>query len=334
MMGDSIFITGATGFIGANLTKRLVLDGYNLVILIRKDSSHPFLDGLKIRRVIGDITDKASVKKGLEGCSYVFHCAAKISFNRYDYELLYRTNVEGTKNMLEAAYESGIEMFVHISSCAVLGYSSNKTQIIDEGSTYKVPKDSVYAYTKKLAEEEVKRFCQMGLRATITNPCTVYGQGDKTLNSGFLIKSIYHNSLKVAPPGGTSFISVNDVIEGLILLIEKGRNGERYIFAAENLEYIDLFNKIAEVLKVKKVKYKLPNFLYYPAVSSAKGLEMLFNIFNKRPTLLTSQIIKETFGYKYFSSKKARQELGWQPRVEIGDAVKKAFEFYQKEGLI
>lgn len=329
-----MFITGASGFIGSNLAKGLSLGGYDVVVFLRENSSHPLLEGLGIKKTIGDLNNKASIRKGLAGCRYVFHCAAKVSFNRYDYENLYRANVEGTRNILEMARAAAVEKFFHISACAVLGYTNDKARIIDEGSTYKVPKNSVYAYTKKLAEDEVVAFCQKGLRANIALPCTVYGAGDKALNSGLLIKSIYKGRLKMAPPGGTSVISVDDLVEGLNLLIEKGRDGERYIFSAENFEYLDLFNKIANVLGAKEIRYKLPNFFRYPCVITATIPEVISVFINKKSSLLTSQIIKETFGYKYYSSKKAKLELGWQPKVDISSSIKEAFEFYKKEHLI
>lgn len=331
---NRIFITGASGFIGANLVRRLAAEGHEIVALLRKDSYHPFLKDIKIQRVEGDVTNKSSVREAMRDCKYVFNCAAKVSFSKYDRNELYRINVEGIKNVLEAAYESRIEKLVHVSACAVFGYSPNKDSLLTEDTVCEIPESSVYAYTKKLSEDEVKKFCSKGLDATIANLCTVYGQGDKALNSGAIIKSVYLGRLKVAPPGGTSAISVDDVVEGLLLLLRKGKCGENYILANEQLEYLDLCNKIATALGVNGVKYKLPEFFYYPLVSAVIIGNWAMNTIGRGQTFMTPTTISESFGYKYYSSKKARTELEWSPQVNLKEAVEKAFKFYKEEGLI
>ena len=115
----------------------------------------------------------------------------KFLFSRYCYDELYKVNVEGTQNVLESASELEIKRFVHISACAVLGYSKNKNTVLDENSESDISKENSYAYTKKAAEEKVKKFCEKGLNAVLANLSTVYGEGDIHLNSGSIIKTIY-----------------------------------------------------------------------------------------------------------------------------------------------
>lgn len=328
-MTKRIFITGASGFIGSNLAKRLVSDGNEVVALLRRDSIHPSLKGIPIKKIYGDITDRASIENGVQGCNYIYHCAAKISFNKRNYSELYRINVLGTKNVLDIALKYGIEKFIHISACAVFGYSKAK-ETIDEDSKYNVPYSNVYAYTKKLSEDEAKEYYLKGLNVVVANPCTVYGQGDIRLNSGSFIKAIYNNKLKLAPPGGTSVVSVDDVVNGLILMLNNGHAGENYIFADENIEYIDLANRIANIVGAEEVRHKIAKCLYYPAVGLAAAIEFI----NRNSTLITSQIAREFFGYKYYNSSKARRELGWKPMAGLEDAIRKAFEFYRTHGLL
>ena len=140
--------------------------------------------------------------------------------------------------------------------------------------------------------------------------------------------------MNFVPPGGTSFVSIGDLVEGLILLAEKGRAGERYIFCAENMEYKVLAERIAGVLQVKAPHFTLPRFTYYPALGAVKLIELFSGIPNKKINLITAQILEESYGYKYFNSQKAKDELGWRPKKSLEEAVSEAFEYYKREGLI
>ncbi len=245
-MTGKVFITGGTGFIGSNLIRSLVKEGEDVVILSRKNSSHPLLEGIAVEKKMGDITNPKSLSDGMQECDKVYHLCASISFNQSDYDRLYQINVEGTKNILKASIKAGVEKFVHVSACATIGISDDPLIILDEDSKYDVRDFSnPYAQTKRFAELEVLKAVDEGLDAVILNPATVYGRGDKTLNSGILIKNIASNRIFFAPSGGTSWISVDDVVEGLILGMEKGNAGERYILSNESILYSELFNRIA-----------------------------------------------------------------------------------------
>jgi len=348
MKETTIFLTGASGFIGSNLVKKLILNNNRIYALVRRPDKS--LDEA-VKTIKGDILNTENLSSVMEECEVVFHCAAHISFQRKDFQEAYQVNVQGTRNVLEAAYRAEIKKVVHLSACAVLGFSSDKDKILDETASPTIEKDNVYAYTKKLAEKEVQKYVWKGLDVSIANIATVYGKGDRKLNSGAVIKSIYEGKMKFIPPGGTSFVSVDDLVDGLILLAEKGRPGERYIFCTENMEYRDLVRRIARTLqafekglsergtkgsaprKVKEPRYTLPGFTYYPALWAVKGME-LFLLSREVNFLLSSQILKETYGYKYFSSEKAKRELGWKPLQSFEDALEKAFNYYKENRLI
>lgn len=323
-----IFVTGATGFLGSNLTKRLVQEGDEVKILIHKKELHPLLLGLGMREVRGDINDFSLLEEAMSGCDFVYHCAAFVSFSQRDYDKLFAVNVEGTKNVVNAALECGVKKLVYTSACAVFGITKNPT-LLDESSFLEVNNGNPYAYSKRLAEKEILKACEKGLDAVIVNPSTIYGQGDTTLNSGLLIKLIYQNRLKFAPPGGTSVVSVDDVVEGHLLAMEKGKKGERYILSNEKFTYFDLFNVIAEVVGTKRIRFKVPSFSFYPAILSAKIMEKWFS-----SPLINLQILKELSHFKYFNSTKARNELGWNPKVDFKTAVARAFEFYKSQKLL
>jgi nucleoside-diphosphate-sugar epimerase len=329
-MENQIFITGVTGFIGSNLLNKLIKENSKISLMVRKPINLP----KNINCFLGDLNDSQTITSAIKGCSVIFHCAAYISFQKKDFDNAYQVNVVGTKNILESAYQAGVEKVIHLSACAVLGFSKDKNVILDETANPQIEKNNVYAYTKKLAEDEVQKYVQKGLDVSIANIATVYGQGDRKLNSGSVIKSVYEGKMNLVPPGGTSFVSVDDLVNGLILLAEKGKPGERYIFCTENMEYKTLVQRIARTLGVKEPKNTLPRISYYPALCAVKGMELLSGLMKKEVNLMTPQILKESFGYKYFNSAKAKNELGWKPLQTFEEAVEKAFNYYKENNLI
>lgn len=329
-----ILVTGATGFIGVNLVKKLTESGNDVVILVRKNSDCSIFSNLNIKKITGDILDKESIKNAMKGCSSVYHLAAFISFNKNDYDDLFNVNVTGTKNIVESSLEFSIQKLVYVSACAVFGVSDNKNKLLNEKTIYNPTKNDVYAYTKKKAEEEILKGCSKGLNAIIVNPATVYGKGDKHLNSGFIIKQIYSNKFLIAPPGGTSVVSIDDVVDGIILAIEKGKNAERYILANEMMEFTKLYRIIADSISKKRHIYKLPRFLYYPSIIIAEFLEKILKLTGKSLLQISPDLIKSTFGFKYYDSSKAREKLCWKPKVNFSIAIKQAFDYYIENKLL
>ena len=329
---ENILITGASGFIGSNLACNLSKN-YQIRLFMKKESTHPFLENIKCEKTYGNLEDISSLKEALKGIDTVFHAAAYISFKKSDFEKGYQINVAGTRNLLDACLTAGVFKVVHLSACAVLGFSTDKDTLLSEASNPKIGKDNIYACTKKLAAAEVQNYAQEGLNVSIANIATVYGQGDRKLNSGTIIKSIYENKMKFIPPGGTSFVSADDLVEGLILLAQKGRSGERYIFCTENMEYKTLVQRIARILKLKGPRFVLPRFTYYPALLAMKGIESL-SFTRVKLNLMTAPILKESYGFKYYSSRKAKEELGWKLSQSFEEAVEKAFKYYKENLLV
>jgi len=330
-MQSKILVTGASGFVGSNLVKNLVAQGNKVSVLLRKDSYHPFLTNLKIKKFYGDIKNPDSIKKAMKCCQYVYHSAAFISYNKGDAKGMYEVNVIGTRNIMNTALKLKIKKVVHVSACAAIGYSKG---LVDEKLKFLIRyKKIAYMYTKHLAEVEVIKAFRKGLNVTIVNPCTIFGQGDKKLNTGAVIKNIKEGKLLAAPPGGTAVVSVDDVVNGILLAMKYGKSGERYILSNENISYKELFNIIAKELKVKKINIQLPHFSYYLLLSVFCIIERLA-IFLHKGCKITSEVISISFKYRYFSSQKARKELNWKPSVPIREAIGKAIDFYKKERLL
>jgi len=325
-----VFVTGASGMVGANLVKRLVQDIEDVTVLLRTTSSHPFLDNLKVKKVYGDLFDFDSVKKGMKGCDYVYHLAGFISYNKKDKKKMFDVNVLGTRNAMKAALDLNIKKVVHASSTAAIGISDSKRDVLNEEIEFKKRLKNIgYMYSKKLAEDEVIKTHKKGLNVCMVNPSTIIGAGDEKMNSGSVFKNIKNNRMKVAPPGGNSIVAVSDVVDGLILAMKKGRSGQKYILNTQNIEYIDMFNAIAKEVGSKKIKQKLTNLSYYPLILIATLMEKINN--NSK---LTSEVLFFSFRYRYFDSSKAKKELGWVPKQDLNVAVKEAMDFYEKRGLI
>lgn len=348
-----IIVTGANGFIGSNLVSHLLDQDYQVTALCRGDSGHIDLRA-EIARV--DILDIYQVKNAFVDQDCVFHCAGFVGFSARDYEKAWQINVQGTKNVLQAALDAKVKKVVHLSACAVLGVSKSKNIILDETTLPEIKKSDVYAYTKMLAESEVAEFVKQGLDVSIANISTTYGAGDWNLNSGSIIKSIFSGGMRVLPPGGTSYVSVSDLVRGLELIALKGRAGERYILSTENLSFKELVQRIAKQITVETQyfasqsnaqsidametqsiaslqRFVLPS-LALPPLIPLIGLKEQFAKSSAKVNLMTVKILKDSFGFKYFSSEKAKKELGWHPSEKLEDAVSQALKFYKKNNLL
>lgn len=310
---NKILITGATGQVGSSIAKKLLEQGKDLRVLVRSGSMHPFIDNKEIELVNGDLLDIDSVNKAVKGCSYIYHVGGLISYKKVDKNNLYKVNVEGTKNILDAAKKYNIIKVVHTSSTAAVGLSFSESDILDENAKFleefeKIP----YMNTKHLAELEVMKAHKNGLNVVIVNPSTIFGEGDEKMNTGNLFRNILKGKVGISTPGGNSIVTLGSVVNGHLLAMENGVSGERYILSSLNLKMIDLINKIAETIKVKNVKKEIPKFFE----KLIKETSTILEIFNKNATL-TPQIVYFSFNYRYFCSQKAQKKLGWIPDKEM-----------------
>ena len=322
-----ILVTGGTGFIGSNLVKALYKRKYN-VIVFAKNPYHPFLKGLKIKIIKGDTRNYDAVLKVVKGQDYVYHLAACSSGNPNDKEEIFGVNVNGTYNVMRACIESNIKKVVHVSSGSALGFTRNEKIKLTENNCLDF-KDQMYGQSKKIGEDKVQEFVRKGLNAVIVIPSYVVGAGEVDPARFGIFKSITSNRVKLAYPGGGGTVAVEDLIDGMILAMEKGKKGERYILSNENLSLFENYNLIAKILNKSKIRMKLPRMVYYPAYLLAFILQ---KIMNNPP--ITTETVRWAFNFRYYDSSKARNELGWMPKITLEESYRRAIDYYKKIGVL
>lgn len=321
-----VFVSGATGFIGRRLVEKLNRKGIRVIALVRNDG-HGLPDGTQT--VCGDMLVPESLGKSGLGCDRLYHLGGMITFDPRKRDILIRVNGDGTKNVLEAAKRWNVERLVVVSSACTVGLSYSRDRLLDEDDPVveKFVRDNPYMESKVIAEREALRAAKEQI-VTIVNPTTVYGPGDYTLNSGTLVLKVARSGVMAVPPGGSNVVDVDDIVEGILMAGERGRTGRRYILGAENLEFGKIFSIIADVVGHRPRLVTLQGWMRRPTEVAVKIIGQLY-----RSRFLTPQIVRDMFAFKYYSNRRAKQEIGWTPRYSFQQSVERAWAFYRQEGM-
>lgn len=304
-----ILVTGGSGFVGSYLIRRLLKQGNKVRAIRRQDSRMDLLEGVEndIEWIETDLLNMDSVLEAMDGVAKVYHCAAKISFQNRELDYMHKVNVEGTANMVNAALESGIEKFLHVSSIAAVG-RRQRQQHLDEKTQWEHSNwNSRYAVSKHCAEREVWRAVAEGLNAVIVNPSVILGAGSWTNGSGLIFKKNL-DGLWFYPAGISGFVDIRDVVGIMTALMESDIHSERFIINAENLDYKDLFARISRALDRKapripftrwmsRVAYRLEGALSYPI---------------GRKPFLTKELVHNTGGRFHYNNTKLINHLDWE----------------------
>ncbi len=323
-----VFVTGATGFIGASLTRVLIREGYTVRALVRPDSDRRNLAGLDVELCPGDLRDRESLEKGLQGCDVLYHAAA-------DYRLwtrrpadMYDINVGGTRNILEAALKRGLCRVVYTSSVGTLGNPGNGTP--GDETTPVTLADMVghYKKSKFLAEREAERFVERGVPLVIVNPSTPVGALDiKPTPTGKIIVDFLNRKMPAYLDTGLNIIDVEDCARGHILAARHGRIGEKYVLGNENLTLRDIFAMLEKIARLPAPKVRLP---YTPILLAAYVNEACSFLTGKEP-LIPLAGVQMARKFMFFDSSKAVRELGLPQRPVI-DALRKAVDWFRSNG--
>lgn len=302
-----VLVTGATGFIGLHLVHQLIKDGHDVTVLVRRPLKETELKNLPVKAAIGDVTDFHSLLKATENQDIVYHLAGKIAYKPSERKDMEKVNVGGTQKVVDACVTQKTPALVYMSSVVAIG-ASTQPVVLNETATYNVKHLQLgYFDTKHAAEELVKTAVHHnGLNAYILNPSTVYGAGDATKGSRSVQRKVAMGKFPFYTPGGVNVVHINDVLHCLKTITQKGRVGERYIVAGENLLLKDVFSMIAEVAGVNPPKMMLPRWALHTL--GALGDSVLTPLGFKSP--LSRETAWTSSMYHWFSSEKAQKELG------------------------
>jgi len=291
-----VFITGATGLLGSCLTKILAAQNVHIKALYRSDI--PFQHA-NIEWVKGDLFDTILLEEILQDVDEVYHCAAKISYNPKDKNQLFKTNVEGTANIVNAALTTGTRKLVHVSSVAALGRIRENTTITEEMQWTAETSNSVYGESKYLAEMEVWRGIAEGLDTVIVNPSIILGAGNWSKGSSEIFKTIY-KEFPYYSTGVNGFVDVQDVANAMVTLMQSNITAERFILSAENKSYHDLFKLIATAFNKKPPYKKVTPFM----ANTIWRLEAVKSFFTGKAPFITKETARTALANVYFDNSK------------------------------
>jgi dihydroflavonol-4-reductase len=314
-------VTGATGFVGSAVARALVGSGWKVRALVRAGSDRGNLQGLPLEIAAGDLTDRASLDRALADCTAVFHVAADYRLGAREPAQLYRTNVDGTRHILDAARAAGIARMVYTSSVATIGLPADNSPGTED--TPVTLKDMIghYKRSKYLAEQLVREAAQTGFSVVIVNPSTPVGPGDvKPTPTGQTVLDAACGRTPAYVDTGLNIVHVDDVAAGHLLAFQHGRAGERYILGGEDMTLQQILVQIAKLVGRKPARIRLPHAVVLPLAFLAEGFAKV----SGRGTRITVEGVRMARKRMYFSSNKAARELGyrWRPPVEaFEDAV-------------
>jgi nucleoside-diphosphate-sugar epimerase len=306
-----IFVTGATGYIGHSLSMKLAEQGNTVHVLVRDEQSLFVPQHPNIRIFEGDIRERASIVRAMRGCEQVFHTAASIKIWVKNSDDIFKTNVEGTSNVLTAAREENISRVVFTSTCGVIGPCLKEPMTENDPRIIAFAID--YELSKKMAEDMVLQYAKKGMNALVVCPAKVHGPGkvSHSIAANSMIERFLKKGIAFIPSPGTyksCFAFIDDVVEGHLLAMEKGRAGEKYILGGINITHQDFFDCIRAISEAKGHIIQLSKI----KIKGWALLQLLNYTISGRHPFFTFKMIDHMFNNYCFSSEKAIHELGYR----------------------
>ncbi|MCE5393306.1 MAG: NAD-dependent epimerase/dehydratase family protein [Acidithiobacillus sp.] len=309
-----VLITGASGFVGGAVLRRLALEGLDLRVLARAGADDANWRELpNVERVEGDLGDGKSLRRAVQGCRWVFHVAADYRFWVPDPESMYRANVQGTETLLRAALDAGVERIVYTSSVAVLGFRADGQPADEDTPSSLEQMIGHYKRSKFLAEERVRALCrEEHAPIVIVNPSAPIGPADrKPTPTGRMVLEAAAGRVPAYVDTGLNVVHVDDVAMGHWLALHQGQPGERYILGGDNLSLRAILTRISGLTGRPSPRWRLPRRGLYPIAWAAEA----WTRWRGRGTpLLTVDELRMAAHHMYYSSSKAERELGYVHR--------------------
>ncbi len=332
-----VLVTGSAGHVGANLVRRLLMDGIRVRVLLRRGDNNEALEGLDVERLFGDIRDLSATRQAVEGCQGIYHVAAQISTidgNSAWRRKIYECNVLGTRNVLQAARASGAGRVVVTGSFSAVGYDlDNPSAPSDETMQfYPMERAMPYERSKALVEHECWRAAAMGQDVIVATCCAVVGGSDYFPSRlGRTLCDYTNGKLRAYVDGGFEFVAARDIVEGHLLCMRRGHPGEKYIFSSEYKTIAEMLDLYEEVSGIKRPGRRIPvNMMLAFSEVASFWLSRFHPDFPQRFTPGAIRLLKMC---RHANTSKAKRELGYQP-TSIRAAVHEAYAFHYRRNAI
>ena len=327
---DKVLVTGADGFLGNNVTRRLIKLGFQVKAFLQPGRNTNSLDGLSIEKYTGDLLNQADLLTASSDCDYIIHTAANTSIWPSRSEIVRRVNIEGTGNVIKAAAQDHIKRLVYVGTASSFGFGTRQIPGT-ESSPFKSDKYGLdYIDSKKQAQDNVLEAVQtLGLKAIIVNPTFMIGAYDTKPSSGTLLLALYQGKVPGYTNSGRNFLHVKDAAVAIVNALIQGRVGECYILGNENLTYKEFYKIVGSELHISP-----------PGILIPKPFILMFGWFSQviakitgNPATVSLPVARVSLDSHFFSAKKAIEELDL-PQTPISIAIKDAFEWFKTNNYL
>lgn len=323
-------VTGATGFVGGAVARALVKAGVEVRVISRAGADLQNLTGLPLEHVHGDLRDRDSLRQALRGCRQLYHVAAHYALWAKDPSIFYDINVTGTRILLETAREVGLERTVYCSTIGAIGLPPGGGLGTEETPVSLEQMAGHYKRSKYLAEQEVLKLAQEGLPVVIVNPSAPVGEADvKPTPTGRIIVDFMKGRMPAYIETGMNLVDVDDVAQGHLLAMQKGRQGERYILGNTNLLLHEVFQILSRITGIKAPAVKLPRLAILPLAYANQWIANLTGV----PPRIPLEGVKMAKYKMHYDCSKAIRELGL-PQTPVEVALEKAVRWFREHGYV
>lgn len=324
-------VTGATGFLGSAIVRELLKDGREVKVLVRAGTDTDNIDGLDLELAYGDLRDKDSLKKALQDCDVLYHTAAYYSLWDKNKRLIYDINVEGTRNILQAALDLELTKTVYTSTVGCIGLLENGNPANEDTPFNPSTLSNDYKRSKYQAEQIAKEFSQNGLSLVIVNPSTPVGPRDiKPTPTGKIVLDFLNRKMPAYLDTGLNLIDVDDCARGHLLAEEHGTPGERYILGNRNMSLKEILLTLEKITGLKAPTVKMP---YWVAFTAGWVSDAISDHVTGKPPAVPLAGVRMAKYFMYFDSSKAVRELGL-PQNSIETALEEAVQWFRDHSRV